>query len=203
MQNFGKSLSIAPAVFYTDFGSDAVPAGRVALKTELNRGEIDAGGFRFALVVSRWNDRLTSKLEDGAIEALTESGADRESIMTFGVPGSFELPLACLKAAESRSFDAVIALGVVIRGDTPHFDYVAGQSASGIMQVSLTTGIPVLFGVITADTNEQAEARCGEKADNKGYEAALSAVEMVNLLRKIGGSGDRSLVDEKVFPHVV
>ena len=180
-----------------------LPAGRVALKTELKRGEIDAGGFRFALVISRWNDVLTSKLEAGAVEALIESGADRGSIEIYGVPGSFELPLACLKAAQSGSFDAVIALGVVIRGDTPHFDYVAGQAASGIMQASLTTGIPVLFGVITADTTEQAEARCGGKSDNKGYEAALSAVEMVNLLRKIGGSGDRSLVDEKVFPHVV
>ena len=173
------------------------------MKIEQQRGQLSAAGFRFAIVVSRWNDRLTSRLEDGAVEALLESGADRDFIEVFGVPGSFELPLACLKAAQTGSFDAVIALGVVIRGDTPHFDYVAGQAASGIMQASLTTRIPVLFGVITADTAEQAEARCGNKTDNKGYEAALSAVEMVNLLRKMSGSGDRGLVDEKVFPHVV
>ncbi|MEO7540056.1 MAG: 6,7-dimethyl-8-ribityllumazine synthase [Pyrinomonadaceae bacterium] len=173
------------------------------MKTELKRDELSAGGFRFALVVSKWNDAMTSRLRDGAVEALTASGADSAAIEVFSVPGSFELPLACLKAAQSGGVHAVIALGVVIRGDTPHFDYVAGQAASGIMQVSLTTGVPVLFGVITADTTEQAEARCGSKADNKGYEAALSAIEMVNLLRKMGGSGDRGLIDEKVFPHVV
>jgi 6,7-dimethyl-8-ribityllumazine synthase len=155
------------------------------LKTELNRREISAAGFRFAIVVSRWNDRLTSKLAVGASEALTESGAEPASIKTFYVPGAFELPLACLKAAENGSFDAIIALGVVIRGDTPHFDYVAGEAARGIMQVSLETGIPVLFGVITADTVEQAEARAAERSDNKGFEAARAAIEMTHLMREI------------------
>ena len=155
------------------------------LKIELNRGEVSAAGLRFAVVVSRWNDRLTSKLAAGAREALIECGAEVASIETFSVPGAFELPLACLKAAQSTKFDAVIALGVVIRGDTPHFDYVAGETARGIMQVSLETGVPVLFGVITADTTDQAEARSGERADNKGYEAARSAVEMAQLMREI------------------
>jgi len=155
------------------------------LKTELKRGEISAAGFRFAIVVSRWNDRLTSKLAAGAREALVERGAATSSIQVYNVPGAFELPLACLRAAQSKKFDAVIALGVVIRGHTPHFEYVAGEAANGIMRAGLETGIPVLFGVITADTLEQAEARSGERTDNKGYEAAFSAVEMANLIREM------------------
>ncbi|MFN0278321.1 MAG: 6,7-dimethyl-8-ribityllumazine synthase [Pyrinomonadaceae bacterium] len=172
------------------------------MKTELNRVSLSAAGFRFAIVVSRWNEELTSKLADGAVEALSEAGASGDSIEIFHVPGSFELPVACLKAAQNGIFDAIIALGVVIRGDTPHFDFVAGQAASGIMQASMQTGVPVLFGVITADNLEQAEKRSGKKSDNTGYEAALSAVEMVNLFRamderKLQGGGD------KVFPNVV
>lgn len=155
------------------------------MKTELKRSDISAAGFRFCIVVSRWNDEFTSKLADGAVEALREAGAGHEVIETYQVPGAFELPLACLKAAESGDFDAVIALGVVIRGDTPHFDYVAGQASSGIMQASMQTGVPVMFGVITADTVGQVTERCGEKADNKGYEAAQSAIEMATLLREI------------------
>ncbi len=172
------------------------------MKTELHRENLSVDGLRFALVVSRWNTELTSRLEKGALDALAGCGVDPGSIDIFGVPGAFELPLACLKAAERGIYDAVIALGVVIRGDTPHFEYVAGQAASGVMQASLQTGIPVLFGVITADTTEQAEARAGEKADNKGYEAALSAIEMVNLLREMGSARDQGWGD-KVFPHVV
>lgn len=155
------------------------------MKTELIRNGKSALGFRFAIVVSRWNEALTSRLADGAVEALIGAGADLPRIETFYVPGAFELPVACLKAAESREFQAVIALGVVIRGDTPHFEYVAGQAAAGIMEASMRTGVPVLFGVITADNLAQAEARCGEKADNKGYEAALSAVEMVHVMRDL------------------
>ena len=170
------------------------------MKTELNRGDISAAGFRFAIVVSRWNDTLTSKLAAGAVEALTEAGALEDSVETFHVPGAFELPLACLKAANTGDFDAVIALGVVIRGDTPHFDYVAGQAASGILQASMQSGIPVMFGVITADTMQQALDRTGVKGDNKGYEAAMSAVEMVAMFREM----DRRNAghDNKVIPHV-
>ncbi len=149
-------------------------------------------------MVSRWNAELTGKLADGAVEALRSAGAKPESIETFHVPGAFELPLACLKAAESGKFDAVIALGVVIRGDTPHFDYVAGQAASGIMQSSMQTGVPVMFGVITADTLQQALDRSGERSDNKGFEAALSAVEMVNMLAEMQSRVAR----EKTIPNV-
>ena len=170
------------------------------MKTELNRGDISAEGFRFAVVVSRWNDSLTSKLAAGAVDALTEVGAAEDSIETFHVPGAFELPLACLKAANTGDFDAVIALGVVIRGDTPHFDYVAGQAASGILNASMQSGVPVMFGVITADTFQQALDRTGEKADNKGYEAAMSAVEMVTMFREMDRRNAE--FDKKVFPHV-
>ncbi len=154
-------------------------------------------------MVSRWNDTLTTKLADGAVEILYESGADPESIVMHHVPGSFELPVACLKAAQSGDFDAVIALGVVIRGDTPHFDYVAGQAAAGIMNASIQTGVPILFGVITADNIQQATARAGEKSDNKGFEAARSAVEMVNLFREMSISNIQGGSDARVLPHVV
>lgn len=172
------------------------------MKTDLNRGQLSAENFRFAVVVSRWNDQLTSRLREGALEALTTSGASADAVKVFTVPGAFELPLACITAAASGDFDAVIALGVVIRGDTPHFDYVAGQAASGIMQASLSTGVPVLFGVITADNQQQAAERSAEKENNKGYEAALSAIEMVHVLRDIDSSEDQGW-GEKVFPHVV
>lgn len=134
------------------------------------------------------------RLADGAKAALTEAGAVESSIRTFSVPGAFELPLACLKAAQSGKFDAVIALGVVIRGDTPHFDYVAGQAAEGIMHAGITTGVPVLFGVITANSLEQALARSGVGEDNKGYEAALSAVEMVGTLQVLESLSSREEV---------
>ena len=173
------------------------------LKIEDKRERFSAAGYRFCIVVSRWNDTLTSKLGAGAVEALTEAGADKNSISIFHVPGSFELPVACLKAAQSGEFDAVIALGIVIRGDTPHFDYVAGQAASGIMQASMLTGVPVLFGVITADDIQQAVARAGERSDNKGYEAALSAVEMVNLFREMSSISEQGGSDTKVLPNVV
>lgn len=168
------------------------------MKIERTHQGISGRGFRFAIVVSRWNDALTSKLADGASEALTSSGVSQDSIETFHVPGAFELPLACLRAAETGEFDAVIALGVVIRGETPHFEYVAGQAASGILNASMKTGIPVMFGVITADTMQQAVDRTGEKADNKGYEAAISAIEMVTLFREM----DRREDIDKVIPHV-
>jgi 6,7-dimethyl-8-ribityllumazine synthase len=156
-----------------------------SLKTELIRSEISAAGRSFAIVVSRWNDKYTSQLTAGAVEALKEAGADEDAIDIFHVPGAFELPLASLRAADGGEYSAVIALGVVIRGDTPHFDFVAGQAASGLMQASIQTGVPVMFGVITAETEDQVITRCGEKADNKGYEAALSAIEMAEALSEI------------------
>ncbi len=155
------------------------------MKTELNRSNTSAAGRTFAIVVSRWNDEFTSKLAAGAVEALKGSGAADDDIDIFYVPGAFELPVASLRAAKSGEYNAVIALGVVIRGDTPHFDYVAGQAAAGLMRASIKTGVPVMFGVITADNVEQVVARCGEKADNKGYEAARSAIETLDALREI------------------
>ncbi len=166
---------------------------------------MNSKGFRFAIVVSRWNDFLTSKLLDGALDALESTGADENAIEVFNVPGSFELPLTALKAAESGDFDAVIAIGVVIRGETPHFEYVAGQAASGIAQAAMQTGIPVLFAVVTTDTVEQAINRSGVKSGNKGYEAAMSAVEIVNLYKEMADreSESKGKGQDKVFPHVV
>ncbi len=150
-----------------------------------HQGRLSAGGFRFALVSSRWNDFLTARLVEGALDALERLGADEGAVEHFRVPGSFEIPLAALKAAQSGRFDAVVCLGTVIRGETPHFEYVAGEVTKGIAQAALRTGVPVLYGVVTADTLEQAIDRAGVKAGNKGFEAAMSAVEMVNLLSVI------------------
>ena len=158
------------------------------IDTAQDRELPSAKGFRFAIVASRWNDSLVSRLLQGALEALKESDADDSAIEIFRVPGSFEIPLCSLKAAESAKFDAVICLGVIIRGDTPHFDYVAAETARGITEAGLKTGVPLLFGVITADNVEQAEARAGAKHDNKGYDAAMAAVDVVNLYRKSFGS---------------
>ena len=165
---------------------------------------MNAKGFRFAIVVSRWNDFLTSRLLEGALDALESTGAEQTAVEVFMVPGSFELPLTSLKAAQSGEFDAVIALGVVIRGETPHFDYVAGQAANGIAQAGLQTGIPVIFGVVTTDNVEQAIDRAGVKSGNKGYEAAMCAVEMVNLHRQMANINEsKDKGQDKVFPHVV
>ncbi len=157
--------------------------------------------MRFAIVVSRWNHDLTSRLAAGAVEALVESGASADNVDRYDVPGAFELPLLCFKAAAKRQYDAVIAIGVVIRGDTPHFEYVAGQAAAGIMRASLDTGVPVMFGVVTTDTVEQAINRSGLKAGNKGYEAAMAAVEVANLYREMTSTENKG--KGKAFPHVV
>jgi 6,7-dimethyl-8-ribityllumazine synthase len=150
-----------------------------------HQGRLSAGGFRFALVSSRWNDFLTARLVEGALDALGRLGADEGAVEHFRVPGSFEIPLAALKAAQSGRFDAVVCLGTVIRGQTPHFEYVAGEVTKGVAHVSLQTGVPVLYGIVTADTLEQAIDRAGVKAGNKGFEAAMSAVEMVNLFKDV------------------
>jgi 6,7-dimethyl-8-ribityllumazine synthase len=146
---------------------------------------LSAGGFRFALVSSRWNDFLTGRLVEGALDALERLGADEGSVEHFRVPGSFEIPLAAQRVAQSGRFDAVVCLGTVIRGQTPHFEYVAGEVTKGVAHVGLQTGVPVLYGIVTADTLEQAIDRAGVKAGNKGFEAAMSAVEMVNLLKDV------------------
>jgi 6,7-dimethyl-8-ribityllumazine synthase len=157
------------------------------LEPVTHQGRLSAGGFRFALVSSRWYDFLTARLVEGALDALERLGADEGAVEHFRVPGSFEIPLAALKAAQSGRFDAVVCLGTVIRGQTPHFEYVAGEVTKGVAHVGLQTGVPVLYGIVTADTLEQAIDRAGVKAGNKGFEAAMSAVEMVNLLKSVNG----------------
>ena len=152
------------------------------------RGPLSGKGFRFAIVASRWNDSIVSRLIAGALEALKEADVAERAIEVYRVPGSFELPLCALKAAGSDKFDAVICLGVIIRGETSHFDFIAGEAARGISEASLKTGIPVMFGVITAENVEQANARAGSGQDNKGFEAARAAVEVVNLYRDAFGS---------------
>jgi 6,7-dimethyl-8-ribityllumazine synthase len=172
------------------------------LQPKIHRGKVNAEGFRFAIVASRWNDFLTSKLIDGAVDALESAGAAEGDVEIFMVPGAFELPLAALKAAQSGRFDAVVAIGVVVRGETPHFDYVAGEAAKGVSHAALETGVPVMFGVVTTDTVEQAINRSGLKAGNKGFEAAMAAVEVANLYRDIA-ENEQGKGREKAFPHVV
>lgn len=170
------------------------------MQPKIHRGKANAEGRRFAVVVSRWNDFLTSKLADGALDALESHGAIESDVEIFKVPGAFELPLTAQKLAESGNFDAIIAIGVVIRGETPHFDYVAGEAAKGISQVGLKTGVPVVFGVVTTNTVEQAINRSGVKAGNKGYEAAVSAIEIVDLYAQMTSGSE---VKELAVPHVV
>lgn len=153
------------------------------LKT--TEGTYIAGGFRFALVVSRFNEFITKRLLDGALDCLLRHGAEESDLHLVRVPGAFELPYAAKRLAASNSYDAVIALGAVIRGATPHFDYVAGEAAKGIASASLETGVPIIFGVITANTLEEAIERAGAKGGNKGFEAALSAIEMASLFAQL------------------
>ena len=148
-------------------------------------GQLAVDGQRFAIIVSRFNEFITRKLQDGAVDALVRHGCREDDITCIHVPGAFELPFVAKKAAESGSYAAIICLGCVIRGQTPHFDYVAGETARGIARVSPETGVPVTFGVITADTVEQAIERAGSKAGNKGADAALSAIELTTLLPQL------------------
>jgi len=146
-------------------------------------GNLIAKGLRFAIVASRFNDFIVSRLVDGALDALSRHGAEGPDISIARVPGAFEIPLAAQKLAARADVDAVICLGAVIRGSTPHFDYVCAEVSKGVAQVSLASGKPVAFGVITTDSIEQAVERAGTKSGNKGFDAAVSAVEMANLLR--------------------
>ena len=149
------------------------------------QGDTQVTGQRFGIVVGRFNDFITERLLQGAVTVLKGRGAEEGAIRVAWVPGAFEIPLAVQKMAQSDDFDAVIALGCVIRGGTPHFEYVAGECASGISRVMLQTGTPVSFGVLTVDNIEQAIERAGGKAGNKGAEAALSAIEMATLIPKL------------------
>jgi 6,7-dimethyl-8-ribityllumazine synthase len=148
-------------------------------------GRLLAEGFRFAIIVSRFNDFISSRLVEGAMDALQRHGAGDEQVSLVKVPGAFETPLAAKKLAESGKYDAVICLGAVIRGATPHFDYVAAEVSKGIANVSLECGVPITFGVLTTDNLEQAIERAGSKSGNKGYDAAMAAIEMVNLFKEL------------------
>jgi 6,7-dimethyl-8-ribityllumazine synthase len=148
-------------------------------------GELQAKGSKFCIIVSRFNDFITSKLLEGARDALLRHGAKEDDIDVIKVPGSFEIPMVAKKIALKGTFNAIICLGTIIRGATPHFEYIAAEVSKGIASVSLETGMPIAFGVITSDTIEQAIERAGTKSGNKGWDAAITAIEMVNLIKKI------------------
>ncbi len=150
------------------------------------QGILSAEGQKFAIVVSRFNEFISNKLLEGSLDCLYRHKAAESNIRIFWVPGSFEIPLVASKLANSHNYDAVICVGAVIRGATPHFDYVAAEVSKGIAQTSLKSGVPVIFGIVTSDTIEQAIERAGTKAGNKGWDAALSAIEMADLMKKIG-----------------
>ncbi|NLA11751.1 MAG: 6,7-dimethyl-8-ribityllumazine synthase [Firmicutes bacterium] len=152
---------------------------------EIFEGQLIARGLRFALVVSRFNEFISNRLLGGAVDCLTRHEAEEEEIDIIWVPGAFEIPLIAQKLAQSGRYDAIICLGAVIRGGTPHFEYVASEVAKGVAQVGLQSGVPAVFGIITSDTIEQAIERAGTKAGNKGWAAALSAIEMANLCRRL------------------
>ena len=149
------------------------------------QGQLNSSGMRFAIVASRFNDFVTSRLLGGALDALERTGTAEADITVVRVPGSFEIPLAAKKLVQARKYDAVICLGTLIRGETPHFDYISSEVTKGIGSVALESGTPVAFGVLTVDSVEQAVDRAGMKSGNKGFEAALSAVEMVSLLKQL------------------
>ncbi len=148
-------------------------------------GDLLARDLRFAIVASRFNDFVVARLVDGAVDALVRHGASEKNLEIVRVPGAFEMPLAVRRLAQTRRYDAIVALGAVVRGATPHFDIVAGENASGLSRVALETGIPVGNGVLTTETMEQAIDRAGGKAGNKGAEAALAVLELANLLKRI------------------
>jgi 6,7-dimethyl-8-ribityllumazine synthase len=148
-------------------------------------GKLDARGMKFGIVIARFNEFISGKLLSGCLDGLTRHGAEEENIHVVWSPGAFEMPLLAKKLAASKQFDAVICLGAVIRGGTPHFEYVASEVSKGIANVGLETGIPVIFGVLTTDNIEQAIERAGTKGGNKGFDASLAAIEMANLLKEI------------------
>ena len=148
-------------------------------------GKLNAKGKKFTIILSRFNSFLTERLLEGAIDCLLRHDASEKDIKVVRCPGAFEIPLICKKVAEKKDCDAIISLGAVIRGDTPHFDYVAAEVSKGVANVSLQTGMPIIFGVLTTDTIEQAEIRSGAKGGNKGFEAAMTAIEMVNLIENL------------------
>jgi 6,7-dimethyl-8-ribityllumazine synthase len=155
------------------------------LQPAIHEGRLNAEGCRFAIVASRWNDFISSRLVEGALDAFERLGADEKLVEVYRVPGSFEIPLLALKLAGSGRFDAIVCIGTIIRGQTPHFEYIANEVARGIAHAGLETGVPVVFGMVTADTLDQAIDRAGVKLGNKGFEAATSAVELASLYKEV------------------
>ncbi len=153
--------------------------------TKVIEGILAAKGVKFGIVVSRFNDFINKRLLDGALDALSRHGAEDKNISVVKVPGSFEIPLMAKKLADSGNYDAIICLGAVIRGATPHFEYISAEVTKGIAKVTLDSGIPVSFGILTTDNIEQAIERAGTKSGNKGWDAAMSAIEMVNVLKVV------------------
>ena len=154
------------------------------LQPKVHEGRLNAEGFRFAIVASRWNEFITGRLVEGALDALERLGVNEGSVSVYRVPGAFEIPLLAKRLAQSRRFDAIICVGTIIRGQTPHFDYIANEVARGISQAGLESGVPVVFGIVTADTVDQAIDRAGVKLGNKGFEAGMTAVELANLYKQ-------------------
>ena len=148
-------------------------------------GNLDARGLKFAIIAARFNSFIVDRLLEGALDALRRTGADTESVAIVKVPGSWEMPVVAAELAQQKRYDGIICLGAVIRGETPHFDYVAGNAASGLAGIPAQTGVPIIFGVLTTNTVEQAVDRAGAKAGNKGFDAAMTAIEMAQLLRKL------------------
>ena len=173
------------SIFLSNIKGRTARERQEVLQPEIYQGALKAEGFRFALIASRWNDFITARLVEGALDALERLGATPKDIALYKVPGAWEIPLTAQKLAATKKFDAIICLGAVLRGQTPHFDYVAGEAAKGVAQVAMQTGVPVMFGIVMADTLEQAIDRAGVKVGNKGFEAAMAAVELVNLYRQI------------------
>ena len=149
------------------------------------QGELQAKGLKFSIIVSRFNDFITGKLLEGAVDGLLRHGAKEEDIEVIKVPGAFEIPLTARKVASKGSYNALICLGTVIRGATPHFDYVAAEVSKGVAAASMETGVPIAFGVLTTDTIEQAVERAGTKSGNKGFDAAMTAIEMAQVFKKL------------------
>ena len=154
------------------------------LQPTVHEGRLNAEAFRFAIVASRWNELISARLVEGALDGLKRLGAKEANVDIYRVPGAFEIPLLAMRLGQSRRFDAIICLGTIIRGQTPHFDYIASEVARGISHAGLTTGLPVVFGIVTADTVDQAIDRAGVKLGNKGFEAAMTAVELANLYKE-------------------
>ena len=148
-------------------------------------GNLDARGLKFAIIAARFNSFIVDRLLEGAMDALRRTGADLDALTIIKVPGSWEMPVVAAELARQKQFDAIICLGAVIRGETPHFDYVAGNAASGLASIPAETGVPIAFGVLTTNTVDQAVDRAGAKAGNKGFDAAMTAIEMAQLLRSL------------------